>query len=50
MPGPMSAPNGDARLVEMTGQQRTELLESKKLTTGKTLKKRIKKDGSPMCR
>jgi hypothetical protein len=40
MPGPLSAPNGDARLVNMTGEQRAKLLEQKKLNTGKTRKKR----------
>lgn len=40
MPGPMSAPNGDARLVAMTGEQRAKLLETKKLNTGKTAKKK----------
>jgi hypothetical protein len=41
MPGPMSAPNGDARLVNMTAKERQLLMEAKKLNTGKT---RIKKD------
>jgi hypothetical protein len=40
MPGPMSAPNGDARLVAMTAEQRANLLAGKKLTTGKTRKKK----------
>ena len=40
MPGPMSAPNGDVRLVNMTGEQRAELLAKKKLHTGKTGKKK----------
>jgi hypothetical protein len=36
----MSAPNGDSRLVVMTAKERTALLEKKKLSTGKTKKKR----------
>jgi hypothetical protein len=40
MPGPMSAPNGDARLVAMTAEQRAELLEKNQLSTGKTEKRK----------
>ena len=40
MPGPLSAPNGDARLTLMTGMKRVQLAESKNLKTGKTEKKR----------
>ena len=40
MPGPMSAPNGDARLVRMTAKEREILLAKKKLHTGKTTKKK----------
>lgn len=39
MPGPMSAPNGDAQLVKMTSKERELLLAKKKLETGKTRKK-----------
>lgn len=46
MPGPMSAPNGDSRLVTMTANERALLLAKKKLSTGKTTKKR----GDPMTR
>lgn len=40
MPGPLSAPNGDARLTKMKGEERIRLAEQKKLDTGKTKKKR----------
>lgn len=40
MPGPLSAPNGDAQLTKMTGERRVRLAEQRKLNTGKTKKKR----------
>lgn len=40
MPGPLSAPNGDARLVRMTSEQRELLLKKGQLTTGKTERKK----------
>ena len=40
MPGPLSAPNGDRKLVRMTAKEREALLAKKKLDTGKTRKKR----------
>lgn len=42
MPGPCSAPNGDARLVKMPTLERMSYVESKRfsITTGKTAKKR----------
>lgn len=40
MPGPLSAPNGDARLTKMTGTERVRLAEQHKLDTGKTKQKR----------
>lgn len=39
MPGPMSAPNGDARLVR-DAKLRDALRSKKQLRTGKTAKKR----------
>lgn len=42
MPGPCSAPNGDASLVYMSGKARAQALAAKKLITGKTRAKREK--------
>lgn len=40
MPGPLSAPNGDARLTQMKGEERARLAALGKLNTGKTAKGR----------
>lgn len=40
MPGPLSAPNGDAQLTLMKGEERIRLAAQHKLDTGKTKKKR----------
>lgn len=48
MPGPCSAPNGDARLVDMSGEERVRLANKRKLDTGKTrLKSRAPEQDSP---
>ena len=42
MPGPLSAPNGDARLTQLKGEKRVSLAEQHKLDTGKTALKKEK--------
>lgn len=46
MPGPCSAPNGDARLVELSGEERVRLADQRKLNTGKTRLKRERASAS----
>lgn len=42
MPGPLSAPNGNGYLTQMSGAARASAAQAKKLNTGKTAKKRGK--------